>query len=123
MAVNLFRVVTIDVEGNVEVQDWDVEAGDTVTKRLQAGVGGWFDVVALSASLDMWVNDEGSLIGLPVNRVATGVARRFGKRDKPYWGPVVFTGGADAEGHTLPLSDLMVNAVVYHARAVMAASV
>lgn len=115
MGNNPFRVVTIDVEGNVAECDWDAPDTEARVKLLSAAVGdGLFDVVGLSQNLDMWVNDEGVYL-FPVNVVATGVARRFGFTHQPYFGPVVFTGGADQEGETLPLSDLMRRAVVAHA--------
>ncbi|ACZ32456.1 hypothetical protein Xcel_3457 (plasmid) [Xylanimonas cellulosilytica DSM 15894] len=117
---NTFRVVTIDVEGNVQVTEWDAQGSEQVSKHLQEAVGGWFDCVGLSESLDMWVNDDGIALGLPVNVVATGIAARFGLTHQPYWGPVVFTGGPDADGASRPLGDLMTKAVIFHAEAVKA---
>ena len=61
-----------------------------------------FDVVALTRQWDMWIDDEG-LYNHPVNPAATALARRFGFTHQRYHGPVLLTGGPDAEGNTLPL--------------------
>ncbi|MFD5427713.1 DUF3846 domain-containing protein [Streptomyces sp. NPDC127084] len=61
------------------------------------------DVVGLTSQLDMWLDDEG-LYNHPVNKLATVLAVRFGFTYQNYHGPVLLTGGADAEGDTLPLS-------------------
>ncbi|MFF4482963.1 DUF3846 domain-containing protein [Streptomyces sp. NPDC001520] len=61
-----------------------------------------FDVVALTTQWDMWIDDEG-VFNHPVNPYATALARRFGLVHQRYHGPVLLTGGADADGHTLPL--------------------
>ncbi|TQK49858.1 uncharacterized protein DUF3846 [Streptomyces sp. SLBN-118] len=61
------------------------------------------DVVALTDQVDMWVDDEG-LFNHPVNKLATLLAVRFGFTWREYHGPVLLTGGADAEGETVPLS-------------------
>ena len=61
------------------------------------------DVVALTDQVDMWLDDEG-LYNHPVNKLATLLAVRFGFTWQEYHGPVLLTGGADAEGETVPLS-------------------
>ncbi|MEJ8639957.1 DUF3846 domain-containing protein [Streptomyces sp. MS2.AVA.5] len=61
------------------------------------------DVVGLTSQLDMWMDDEG-LYNHPVNKLATVLAARFGFTYQNYHGPVLLTGGADAEGDTVPLS-------------------
>ncbi|GGT54661.1 hypothetical protein GCM10010271_68160 [Streptomyces kurssanovii] len=48
-------------------------------------------------------DDEG-LYNHPVNKLATVLAVRFGFTYQDYHGPVLLTGGADAEGDTVPLS-------------------
>ncbi|MEU4499218.1 DUF3846 domain-containing protein [Streptomyces sp. NPDC023998] len=61
------------------------------------------DVVALTDQVDMWLDDEG-LYNHPVNKLATLLAIRFGFTYQDYHGPVLLTGGADAEGETVPLT-------------------
>ncbi|MBE1609896.1 DUF3846 domain-containing protein [Actinopolymorpha pittospori] len=98
--------MTIDVEGNAQAVEWDTTNG--TLKPLQRAVGGFVDVVSLHPTVDMWVNDNGIAEGLPVNIVATAIAGAFGATHQPYFGPVVFTGGADSEGETLSLEDRQV---------------
>ncbi|WP_189103422.1 DUF3846 domain-containing protein [Streptomyces kronopolitis] len=62
-----------------------------------------YDVVALTNTLDMWIDDEG-LYNHPVNKVATAFAARFGFIWQNYHGPVLLTGGADVDGGTVPLT-------------------
>jgi hypothetical protein len=72
---------------------------------LSGAVGGWIECVALSDDLDMWVNEEGKLVGLPVNVIGTRMWRAaFGPTDVIV-GNVIFTGGVDDEGETLGLSE------------------
>lgn len=61
------------------------------------------DVVALTDQVDMWLDDDG-LYNHPVNKLATLLAVRFGFTWQEYHGPVLLTGGADAEGETVPLT-------------------
>jgi hypothetical protein len=61
------------------------------------------DVVALTTRMDMWIDDEG-IYNHEINVPATLLARRYGFCYQAYHGPVLLTGGADAEGDTLPLT-------------------
>jgi hypothetical protein len=73
---------------------------DTELETLQDAVGGLIQAVDLTPSLTMWCNEEGKLIGLPVNPVATAMwTRYFGETDVIV-GNVVFTGGCDEDGNT-----------------------
>ena len=65
---NLFRAVTIDVDGNAEAVQWDTTNG-TLT-HLQQAVGGLVDLVALHEHVTMWVNDEGIVKGMPMMSAA-----------------------------------------------------
>lgn len=101
--MNAFRAFTIAADGVATVHTWD--ATDGTLPHLQHAVDGCVDVVALSSDLDMWINDEGLLVGLLVNILATGIAALHGMTHQAYVGTAVFTGGTDAEGNTLPLSE------------------
>ena len=98
-----FRAVSITTDGVATVHDWDVTHG--TLKHLQEAVGGLVDVVALARDMDMWVNDEGLVIGLPINEAATAIAHQHGTRHQFYVGTAVFTGGCNEEGDTLPLTE------------------
>jgi hypothetical protein len=64
-----------------------------------------YDVVRVSSSLDMWIDGE-YLYNHPdePNIPATLFLTHFGDVTQMICGPVLITGGADAEGDTLPLS-------------------
>ena len=95
-------VVVVDVDGSARRCDLvDTRIG---LEFLQGCVGGWVEVVAVTSGLDMWCNEEGRLVGLPVNRVASRLLQAFGA-GQLYVGPVVFTGGTDRHGCTLGLDE------------------
>ena len=72
---------------------------------LSGAVGGYIECVSLSRDLDMWVNEEGKLAGLPINDVGTRMwMTAFGPTDVIV-GDIIFTGGVDDEGETLGLSE------------------
>lgn len=98
-------MLAVDPYGNMTRVD--LPAGDA--ERLQALYAALdcqtVDLVRLRDDLDMWADDEGVMVAEPVaNPYATYVAMRCGLPWQTYVGTVAFTGGADAEGATLPLS-------------------
>lgn len=88
--------------------------GGESLEALQEGVGGYVDVLELTASVSMWVNDEGAY-RCHLNRAATKLASLvLGSEGGPaqdlltdgvvpVFGPVVFTGGRDDDGEVRPL--------------------
>lgn len=98
--------IIIDPDGTYRTVEFPQEA-DTVD-FLQDAVGGLFDVVRTKINgieIDMWVNDEGLLVGLPLNRLATHIHEtRVGNEYACIVGAVIITGGPDQEGNTIPLN-------------------
>jgi len=81
---------------------------DTGYKAIQAVVGGTFDAITSdSGNTTFWIHDEGKIIGLEPNVIATkilwGLNQAFYGLDY-LAGPVLITGGADDEGDTLGIS-------------------
>ncbi len=75
-----------------------------------------FGVVRIGSGLDMWIDEEGLLVGEPVvNRVATLIAKAHGFVWQRYVGAVVFT-SVDDEGETLSLREGQVEALLTTAR-------
>jgi hypothetical protein len=73
---------------------------------LSEAVGGLIEAVSLPSGLTLWVNEEGKLNGLPVNKIATDLfTREFGAQYDIIVGNAILTGGADDEGETLGLTD------------------
>lgn len=72
---------------------------------LQESVGGWVQAIDLRQDVTMWCNEEGKLEGLPHNPVGQTLwVQAFGATDYIV-GDVVFTGGTNEDGETLPLSE------------------
>lgn len=98
------QALSIDIEGTVCLTDLD---DSNVLRALYDCIGcSMVDVVRLQPDLDMWVDDEGLIVSDPqINKVATIIAHSLGYNAQAYCGKVVFTGGADEEGNTLPISE------------------
>ena len=102
------KFAVIKVDGVVEIHEVSAEAeGDF----LSESVGGWFQSVPLRAELKdywLWCNEEGKIIGLPMNPVATGLwIISYGPSDIIH-GNIVITGGVDDEGETLGLTEVQI---------------
>ena len=96
------NAVCIDTDGTTCITDLGREPLIGMYKAIDCTT---VDVVRLAPDLHMWVDDEGMLKdGVEVNLVATVIADVFGRGGQPYYGGVVFTGGADEEGETQPIS-------------------
>ena len=82
-----------------------VDVQGDVYNTLQSHIGGWFEHIELEVDgtvVDVWLDEEGKLKNLPINLRVPGDV---------LVGPLVFTGGADAEGRTLGVSPSIVEAV------------
>jgi hypothetical protein len=91
----------IRVDGTTEIVTFTKEAS---YEAIKSAVGGWIECVSLRDDLDMYVNEEGKLLGLPVNATATSIwEAHYGPTDIIV-GDVILTGGADDEGDTLGLN-------------------
>lgn len=78
---------------------------DSNLKSLQGAVGGPIELLSIhtpSGPLDVWVNEEGILLGLPFNRTVQG---------SPLVGPILVT-ASNAEGDTIGLSNAQADAAI-----------
>lgn len=95
----------IKVDGSLEIHD---VANLDEYEFLSGTVGGYIQSVFLDKGMreiSLWCHEEGKLIGLPYNPVATAIwEESYGATDIIV-GDVVLTGLADDEGDTLGLSD------------------
>lgn len=97
------QALKLNVHGETQVVDLDAPEGSY--EVIRSAVDGWIEAVDLSDEMTMWVNEEGKLIGLIRNDMATKMFREvFGNVDV-IMGDVIFTGGSDDEGETLGLTD------------------
>lgn len=100
----------------IETKEWTLD-------ELQAGVGGYIEAVDIAQVLTdaglktvnatMFVNEEGKLIGLPVNPRATDFAARTigGWFSDVILGDVVIIGQPDDEGETQSVPQAAINVV------------
>ena len=104
-SIDQLGVVVVEVDGAVRADTWAITAEKDTLGYLQDAVGGLIDVVGLTESVDMWVNDEGLFLCEP-NPLATMLAAGLADRDlaQPFFGPAVFTGSCDEAGTTLGLT-------------------
>ena len=90
----------INTDFTTEILDLEAES----LTQLQEAVGGLVQAVNLRDDLTLWCNEEGKLInGMQLNVIGTHMwEKSFGMTDM-IMGNVVFTGGDDDEGDSLPL--------------------
>jgi hypothetical protein len=98
------RVVTITTGGSVL---WgDVEKIDL--EFLKAQVDGWIELVPVrGTTINMYLNEEGKLEGLPFNELASRIAwrTRSVSQSDAIVGNVVLVGAIDDEGDDTGLED------------------
>lgn len=69
---------------------------------MQRLVGGLIQPIDLADDVTMWVNEEGMILDLPYNHLATTFCAIYGI-ETYLCGDVFLTGGTDEDGNTLPL--------------------
>lgn len=102
----MIEVVTIHVDGSIEIES--IEQGCTA---LQKRVGGYIEAVIaplLDDEVTLWINEEGKLLSLPINVVATELWHLLSPEMRGVdflCGTVVVSGGYDDEGWTLSIPE------------------
>lgn len=97
------KVLKVTTEMNYEVLDLDAPAGSL--KVLQDAVGGLIQPAQVAPGFELYVNEEGILLDLPINpwvALMTGL---------PLRGNAVITGEVDDEGETIGLTDEQITAL------------
>lgn len=97
-------VVTIGIDGSLTS-----ETIDNGCTPLQERVGGYIEAVSSDDDqVTLWINEEGKLMGLPVNELGTTLWHVLSPGMAGVdvlCGPVVVSGGTDPEGDTLSIPD------------------
>jgi hypothetical protein len=109
------RAVIIKADGTKSVVQFEVGKS---YQLLSDTVDGMIDCVRLpSREADMWVNDEGKLLGLPQNPIATALwADDYGVTDV-ILGDVILT-NVNNEGDTVGLSNEQVEGLLAYDKAI-----
>ena len=103
------KAVIIKVSGDKEVVEFQVGKS---YELLSKSVGGMIECISLTNVIgqpDMWINEEGKIIGLEQNPMATALWFDMYGASDVILGDIIITGGADEEGETLGLSDEQVD--------------
>ena len=95
------KAVIITTEGNKSVVDFDFGNSYQV---LSDAVGGMIECVGLKDA-DLWCNENGIAESLELNMIASAIYSEAFNASNPILGNVIITGGVDAEGETLGLTD------------------
>lgn len=107
------KAVVIKANGAKSVVEFNE---DNSYEILSGTVGGYIQCVTMKDGLDIWLNEEGKLIGLPYNPIGTAIwADSYGTTDIIV-GDIIITSGADDEGNTLGLSDEQVTELMAYDR-------
>lgn len=94
----------IKLTTDLEVQVIDFNVGDSYN-MLSESVGGYVECVSLTPTIDMWINEEGKLLGLEPNIIATELLWETSRvMNDIIVGNVVFASN-DEEGETTGLSN------------------
>lgn len=70
------KVLKLSANGGHEFVEVEMVKRDIPSETLQAAVGGWLEYVGLAGAgmpseVGMYINEEGKLLGLPINLLAT----------------------------------------------------
>ena len=95
------QALVIKTTGELEVVSFTAK---TEYEIIKTAVGGYLEIVRLSPSMTMWINEEGKLDRLPVNHRATTIWTYYFGATDIIVGNVVITGGTDIHGNCLGLS-------------------
>jgi hypothetical protein len=104
------KAIIVKSDPSLKIVEFNVGKSSTLIKET---VDGLFDCIHLpSLGVDMWINDEGKILELPMNAVATLMfAQEFNTTDY-IAGDVIFTGGVDSAGNTLGLNVVQSKAIL-----------
>ena len=99
------KAVRINTDGTKTIVEFTDE---TCYDTLSMAVGGMIECVSLHDKIgapDMWLNEEGKIIELNQNPIATALWVDMYDLTDVILGDVIITGGADDEGRTTGLSE------------------
>lgn len=101
--------IVLKANGDSMVITFETDLGAQINRI----VGGYFESIVLRTEhgdIDMWLNEEGKILGLPINGYATELFHMFFSNRDVIVGDVLLTGGVDRDGNTIGLTQEQVNA-------------
>ena len=100
--------IVLKANGDSMVITFETDLGAQINRI----VGGYFESIVQRTEhgdIDMWVNEEGKMLGLPINTQATELFHKYFSNADVIVGDVLLTGGVDRDGNTLGLTQEQVN--------------
>jgi len=92
------------IKTNGSIEHVNLSDSDTISE-LQEYVDGWVQVVGLNDNIEMWLNEEGKIEGLPHNTKAQKIWDHFiGPATDYIVGNVIITGAPDDDGNVTGLT-------------------
>lgn len=86
-----------------------IELPESSYEAISSAVGGYIQIVPLQndfAGYAMYLHEEGKLIGLPMNDIATAVwENSYGRTDIILGNAVLVNANTDEDGNELPISE------------------
>lgn len=97
------RSIVINPNGILEVLDLTLDPDEELA-RLHTAVGGYVQAVNPNPQTTLWLNEDGKMMELPINRAAIALWEALQPGGATtVRGAVVVTGGADANGDSQPI--------------------
>jgi hypothetical protein len=104
--------IVLHPDGNIEEINLPADTRENLAAMYKAIGCSLVDVVRLTTTLDMWLDDEG-MYTQPVNLPATALARKHGYVWQPYHGTVVLC-GVDEDGNSIDLTGDQMRGLLAH---------
>lgn len=95
------KVIRITTDNHIQL----AEVEEVDYDLLSSSVNGLVELVSIDRDVDMWLNEEGKLLDLPTNIIATILWNKVFNNPDIIKGDIIITGGADDMGNSVGLSD------------------
>jgi len=95
------KVIRITTDNHIQL----AEVEEVDYDLLSSSVNGLVELVSIDRDVDMWLNEEGKLLNLPTNIIATILWNKVFNNPDIIKGDIIITGGADDMGNSVGLSD------------------
>jgi hypothetical protein len=106
----MIKAITITTDNVVTCFDIDKNS----LELLQKAVGGYVQAIDLYDTITLWCNEDCKMMYFPHNEIALTLWDNVFGPDTDYIvGDIVLTGGTDAEGEIIGLTDEQINNLVF----------
>ena len=103
------NTIVIDTSGQWKI----IDQPKITLEDFQKVVGGWIEGISIGQNITMYCNEEGKIIGLPVNYLATYIVQNMRQFTDVVCGNVIFS-KIDKDGEEISLSLDDINYIIDH---------